>query len=81
MLTPGERQLLERLADEGKPTKLEPDEVQTARELVSVDLAFISRDAVGGTDQIYAVITPKGRHALQKLAEPTKKKPPLGFLG
>jgi hypothetical protein len=59
MLTPRERQLLERLADEGKPTKLEPDEVQTARELASVDLAFISRDTVG-TDQIYAVVTPKG---------------------
>jgi hypothetical protein len=80
MLTPRERQLLERLADEGKPTKLEPDEVQTARELASVDLAFISRDTVG-TDQIYAVVTPKGRHALQKLTEPSKKKPPLGFLG
>jgi hypothetical protein len=80
MLTPRERQLLEKLADAGKLTKLEPDEVQTARELASVDLAFISRDA-GGTDQIYAVVTPKGRHALQHIAEPPKKKPPLGFLG
>jgi len=80
MLTPRERQLLDRLAAEGKPTKLDADELKTARELVTLDLVFIARDAVDA-EPIYAVITPKGRHALQKLAEPSKKKPPLGFLG
>ena len=79
MLTPRENQLLEKLADEGKPTKLVADEIRIARELVTLDLVFIARDAVDA-EPIYAVITPKGRHVLQQVAEPTKKKPPLGFL-
>jgi hypothetical protein len=41
-------------------------------------LVFIARDA--GDLPIYAVVTPKGRKALAQLAEPPKKKPPLGFL-
>ena len=78
MLTPRELQLLDKLALQGKPTKLAPDEVATARELATVDLVFIAR----GVDdaQPFAVITPKGRHAIQKNVEPPKRKPPLGFL-
>jgi hypothetical protein len=45
MLTPRELQLLERLAAEGKPTKLLPDEVAMARELATVELVFIARGA------------------------------------
>jgi hypothetical protein len=79
MLMPRERQLLERLASEGKPTPLVADEIKTARELASVDLVFIAREAAE-PEPIYAVITPKGGHALRQLADPPKKKPPLGFL-
>ncbi len=63
MLTPRETQLLEKLAAEGKPTQLLADEVKTARELASIELVFIARDA-GDAKPIYAVITPKGRKAL-----------------
>jgi ABC-type histidine transport system ATPase subunit len=80
MLTPRENQLLEKLADEGKPTKLVADEIKIARELASIDLVFIARDAEE-TEPIYAVTTPKGRKAPSQLADLTKKKPPLGFLG
>ena len=78
MLTPRERQLLEKLADEGKLTKLVTDEITIARELASVDLVFIARGADAAS--IFAVITPKGRHALQQLAVTPKKPPPFGFL-
>ncbi len=78
MLTPRELQLLEKLAAEGKPTRLLPNEVATARELATVDLVFIARGA--DDTQPFAVITPKGRNALHKGPEPPKKKPPLGFL-
>jgi len=78
MLTPRERRLLEKLAAEGKPTELVAEEIKIARELVSVDLVCIARDTEAAKS-VYAVITPKGRHALQKMSDPPKKKP-LGFL-
>jgi hypothetical protein len=71
-----ERQLLERLAAEGKQTRLALGEIETAKLLEMSGLVFIARDTA------YAVITPKGRHALAgpaPQAEP-KRKPPLGFL-
>jgi hypothetical protein len=77
-LTKRERKLLERLAAEGKPTRLTTDDLEVAKSLETDGLLFIVRD-------VNAVITPKGRHALVG-DEPPKKpdqkppKPPFGFL-
>jgi hypothetical protein len=77
-MTLAERQLLERLAAEGKPTRLALGEVEAAKSLERDGYVFM----VGGTA---AIITPKGRHALVG-EEPPKKpdrkpsKPPFGFL-
>jgi len=79
MLAPREQLLLERLAIEGKATKLLPDEIATARELELRQLLFIAQDTQNA-EGVYAVVTPKGRKALAELGQPTKKKPPLGFL-
>ncbi len=73
-LTDRERQLLERLAAEGKQTRLALAEIETAKLLEMAGLVFVVRYT--------AVITPKGRHALAG-PEPqpeTKRKPPFGFL-
>ncbi len=75
-LTEHERQLLEKLASEGKPTRLALGEIETAKLLEMSGLLFMVRDTA------YAVITPKGRHALAA-PEPQpnpKRKPPFGFL-
>ena len=76
LLTNNERQLLEKLAEAGKPTDLHAENLTLGKTLEQRGLAFFVRDTA------FAVITPKGRHAL--LGEPSPKpgkKPPMGFLG
>jgi hypothetical protein len=74
-MTEQERQLLERLAAEGKPTRLTTEEIEVAKSLETDRLLFVVRD-------VYAVITPKGRHVLVGEEPPKKpdKKPPFGYL-
>jgi len=74
-VNPRERQLLEMLAAEGKPTRLRDEDLLIAKALEEVGLVFVIR----GTPD--AVITPKGRRILAELAQkPKPAKPPLGFL-
>jgi hypothetical protein len=72
-----ERQLLERLAAEGKATRLYELDVPVAKSLEGVGLPFLL-----GEVEPYAVITPKGRRLLAELARkpPKPPKPPEGFL-
>ena len=74
ILSNPERELLERIATEGKATRLLDEEVAFAKELETAGLLFL----VGA----YAVITPKGRRLLAGLDQkpPKPPKPPLGFL-
>ena len=58
MLSERERKLLERLAGEGKPTRLIADEIQIAKSLENDGLVLMVRDTK------HAIITPKGRHVL-----------------
>jgi hypothetical protein len=75
ILSEPERQLLEKLAAEGKPTRLSADELQTARSLETVGVVFMIKNT---TD---AIITPKGRNVLARKGLGTKPpKRPLGFL-
>jgi hypothetical protein len=70
-----ERQLLQRLASEGKATTLSPDELPIANLLEANGLVLIVRNSTE------AVITPKGRHKLANIeivVRPSKK--PLGFI-
>jgi hypothetical protein len=71
-----ERQLLERLAAEGKATKLYVQELPVAKDLVGAGLLFLVGDV-----EPYAVITPKGRRLLAILEgkPPKPPKPPIGF--
>jgi hypothetical protein len=69
------RQLLERLATEGKATRLFADDLPVAKSLVVDGLLFLI-----GQDDPYAVITPKGRRLLADLDLPPKPKPQFGFL-
>jgi hypothetical protein len=74
ILTETERQLLEMLATEGKPTWLLADQVALAKSLQTAELVFLVTDAS-------AVITPKGRRYLADLeCKPKPSKPPFGFL-
>jgi hypothetical protein len=75
VLTDSERHLLERLAAEGKRTRLALGELQVAKSLEADGLVFMIRDTLD------AVITPKGRHLLAGL-ESSKKpgKKPFGYL-
>jgi hypothetical protein len=66
-LTEPERQLLQRLAAEGKSTRLYEADVSLAKSLEGVRLLFL----IGETEP-YAVITPKGRRLLAE----TDRKPP-----
>ena len=68
-----DRKMLERLAAEGKSTRILDEELGLAKELDG-RVVFL----VGA----YAVITPKGRHLLADLKAPKAKppKPPFGFL-
>jgi hypothetical protein len=68
------RQLLEKIAAEGKATRFLDEELATAKTLEADGLLFL----VGLT----AVVTPKGRRFLTEGTQPKKpdKKPPFGFL-
>ncbi len=75
MLTDNERKLLERLATEGKATRLAPGELESAKSLERDGFVFL----VGGESR--AIINPKGRHFLAGEQPPKKpEKKPLGFL-
>ena len=72
MLTDNERKLLERLAAEGKATRLALGELESAKSLEREGFVFL----VGGEPR--AIITPKGRHFLageQPPKKPDKKTP------
>jgi hypothetical protein len=73
-----EQQLLERLAEAGKPSPLLSGELRIAASLERADLLFIKRD---GAVQEAAIITPKGRRLLAELAQrPLKhQRPPFRF--
>jgi len=73
-LTERERQSLERLAAERKPTRLLDEEIALVRQLEADGLIFL----VGLT----AVVTPKGRRLLAKEEAIAKKaeRKPMGFL-
>jgi len=60
----GKRQLLERLASEGKACRLFDEELVSAKILEAEGLLFL----VGMT----AVVTPKGRRRLAELERPSK---------
>ncbi len=76
VLSKSERELLERLADEGKPSRLPPGDILIAKSLEIDGLLFMVRDTG------CAVITSKGRHVLAANEPPTPPgKKPLGFLG
>ena len=70
-----ERHLLEKLAAEGKTTKLFAEDLPVAKALEVVGLLFLI-----GQDEPYAVITPKGRHVLAELRVPPVLKPPSSLL-
>ena len=76
-LTDPERQLLERLAAEGKATRLFESDVPVAKSLEGVGLLFLI-----GEVEPYAVITPGGRRLLAELARkpPKPPKPPSSLL-
>ena len=76
-MTDAERKLLEMLADAGKPTELQREDLTLGKILEGRGLMMFVRNSAS------AVITPRGRHALAGGAEPKPpgKKPPLGFLG
>ena len=70
-----ERQLLDRLAAEGKPTRLVGEDLLIAKALEEAELVFVIRDTLD------AIITPKGRRLLADLdRKPKPSKPPFGFL-
>ena len=73
-MTERERQSLERLAAERKPTRLLDEELTLVRQLEADGLIFL----VGLT----AVVTPKGRRLLAKEEAIAKKaeRKPMGFL-
>ena len=76
VLTDAERQLLEKLADAGRPMALEAEDLALGKLLEQKGLVLFVRD------NSVAVIMPKGRHVLSGAPDPTpgKKPPPLGFL-
>ena len=75
-LTNNEQQLLEKLAEAGRPMALEAEDLALGKVLEQRGLVLFVRDGA------VAVIMPKGRHALAGEPSPTPgKKPPLGFLG
>jgi hypothetical protein len=76
MLTDPKQKLLERLAAEGKATRLSDEDLLIAKALEEAELVFVIRDTLD------AVITPKGRRLLAGRERASKSgKPPLGFLG
>ena len=74
-LSDRERQLLERLAHAGQAPELRADDLMLAKTLESSGLLCFVRDTA------WAVITPKGRHALfDPEPGPVLSKKPLGFI-
>ena len=75
--TEPDRQLLDRLAAEGKATRLYQADVPVAKSLEGVGLLFLI-----GEVEPYAIITPKGRRLLADLdwKPPKPPKPPIGFM-
>ena len=72
-LTDRERQLLEGLAQAGRPTELRAEDLTLGKTLESGGLLCFVRDTA------WAVITPKGRHALfDPEPSPILSKRPLG---
>jgi hypothetical protein len=74
-MSDAERELLQRLASEGKATTLSADELPIANLLEANGLVFIIRNTID------AIITPRGRHKLANIeigARPEKK--PFGFI-
>ena len=76
-LTEPERALLERLAVEGKATRLDQADMPAAKSLEGVGLLFLVCRG-----EMHAVISPKGRHLLLAYENqpPRPPKPPFGFL-
>jgi hypothetical protein len=75
MLSDSERQLLDRLAAEGKATRLTLSELEVAKSLEADGFIFMIRNTFD------AIIMPKGRHTLAGLERSKKPgKPPFGFL-
>jgi len=73
-LSDNEHELLDRLAAEGKATRLTQGELRVAKSLEVEGLIFM----IGNT--LDAIIMPKGRHLLAELAlTPKRDKPPFGF--
>jgi hypothetical protein len=75
VLSDSERKLLERLAAEGKATRLALGEHEVAKSLEANGLIFMIRNTLD------AIITPKGRHVLaggEIRGRPAKK--PFGFM-
>jgi hypothetical protein len=67
-----ERALLARLAEAGKPTEVDADDLALGRILETRGLVFFVRNGA------FAIITPKGRNALGS-SEPAPRKP-LGYV-
>jgi hypothetical protein len=75
-----ERQLLEKLAAEGKATRLLAEDMQLAKWLGKDSFVFLVR-ATPDQGAASVIITPKGRHILANPEQPKKfGKPPFGFL-
>jgi hypothetical protein len=75
-----ERQLLEKLAAEGKATRLMAEDLQIAKWLEKDAFVFLVR-ATPDQGAAYAIITPKGRHIPANPEQPNKPgKPPFGLL-
>ena len=75
-LSAREQQLLAGLAQAGKPTELRAEDLTLGKTLESSGLVCFVRDTA------WAVITPRGRHALAgSEPNPSPRKNPMGFLG
>jgi len=74
MLNDSEHQLLDRLAAEGKATRLTLSELNVAKSLETDGLIFMIPHTLD------AIIMPKGRHLLAELErKPKRDTPPFGF--
>ena len=76
VLSDAERQLLEKLAEAGRPMALEAEDLALGKALEQRGLVLFVRDSA------VAVIMPKGGHGLSGEPSPKPgKNPPSGFLG
>jgi hypothetical protein len=71
-MTEAKRRLLQRLAEAGKPTTLDVDELVLAQALASEGLLFMIKDTAD------AIITPKGRHMLAGIEVAGRPRTPFG---